>query len=52
MVTEHRTRWYGIHVIQEDGHYWIMDDKGGEEYAGVTFPSDARLDAYRAAVTS
>ncbi len=52
IVQEHRTHWYGIHVIQEDGHYWIMDDNGGEEHVGTAFPTGEQLDAYRDAVTS
>lgn len=50
MVTNHKTRWYGIHVVHEDGQYWIMDDNGNEEHVGVQFPSDERLDAFRDAV--
>lgn len=46
-MREHKTRWYGIYVIQQDGHYWIADDRGGEEYIGTAFPTDERLDAYR-----
>lgn len=52
MVETHATRWSGIHVVTEDGQYWIMDDNGGEEHVGVSFPSDEQLDAYReAAIT-
>ena len=52
MVKTHKTRWTGIHVITEDGQYWIMDDNGGEEYVGLSFPSDEDLDRYRDAAVA
>ncbi len=46
-IETYKTRWAGIHVVTENGHYWIMDDNGGEEHVGIEFPSDERLDTYR-----
>jgi hypothetical protein len=45
------TKWIGIHVVCDDGHYWITDDRGNEEHCGSEFPSDARLEAFRNEVT-
>ena len=56
MATQnYRTAYAGIYIQREltDGartqrdHYWIMDDNGGEEHVGITFPSSERVDAYR-----
>lgn len=42
-----KTCWYGIYVTFDNGHYWIVDDNGGEEYCGRQYPSDAQLNSYR-----
>lgn len=42
-----RTHYVGIHVQQQDEHYWIMDDNGNEQYCGTERPSLAQIDAYR-----
>lgn len=49
-VTNRPTKWSGIYVTSEAGHYWIMDDNGGEEYVGTAYPTDDRLNAYHDAI--
>lgn len=46
------TPYCGIHVQQQGEHYWIMDDNGGEQYAGRTRPTAAQVDAYREAAVA
>ena len=49
-MTIEPTRWYGIYVQEQDGHYWIADDNGNDEYCGHTPPTDSMIKQYRDAV--
>ena len=46
-TTTYKTRWSGIYVVADDGHYWIMDDYGNDEYIGTSFPTDNKIESYR-----
>lgn len=49
-VQNTRTKWCGIYVTEEYGHYWITDDNGGELYVGTQFPTEVQLKQYRDSV--
>ena len=44
------TRYYGIWVQKENGHFWIMDANGGEQYIGTHAPSEQDITDYRNAI--
>ena len=52
MITTNATRYIGVHVQREDGHYWIQDDNGNEQYIGQRHPTDCEVDAYVYEITN
>lgn len=45
------THYYGIWVQKDEGHFWICDAHGGDEYIGTTAPTAAQIDCYRAQIS-
>ena len=42
------TKYIGIYrLLDHDGHWWVQDDNGYEEYCGRTRPTDEQVDAFR-----
>jgi len=41
-VINHDTRWYGVTVVEENGHFWILIDSC-DYYMGTTFPTDSMI---------
>ena len=44
------TKYYGIWVQRNDAHFWICDANGGDEYIGLTAPTEEQIEQYREAV--
>jgi hypothetical protein len=47
MTRTDETAYYGIYVVEEDGHYWLTSDHGCEDYIGTGYPTDTQVDDYR-----
>lgn len=45
MVSE--TKYYGIWIQEQNGHYWIFDDEGGNLYCGEVEPTPELVASYR-----
>jgi hypothetical protein len=44
---ESPTKYYGIYIVEDNGHYWITDSMGGEQYVGTECPAEFQIDDYR-----
>ena len=47
MVMMGDTKYYGIWIQKEDGHYWICDANGGDQYFGTIAPTEQQVMEYR-----
>lgn len=47
MIFQYSTKYAGIYVQENDGHFFVIDDNGCDEYMGRAYPAQAAIDAYR-----
>lgn len=41
------TKYFGIWIEEDGGHYWILDANGGERDCGMVKPTDEQVTDYR-----
>lgn len=46
MINIHKTKYYGIDLLEEDGYWWLRTDCGCADYYGKTKPSQIEIDNY------
>ena len=42
------TRWYGVYLVTEGGHWWLQTDSGCDDYCGTTRPTALTIAHYAA----
>ena len=49
-VGDFETKYYGIWIQEDEGHWWICAADGNDKYCGPRRPTDADVDAFRDAI--
>lgn len=42
----YKTRYYGIWIIEENGHWWIQDTNGNDHYCGINGYQDEDIEMF------